>query len=78
MAATQGIYVPYLDFSSLENIDGWFSPKFYFVPRRSRLVSANPVSFLYTVNEHEDNRSFTIVNYNYFIFQKNENVKSCI
>ena len=42
----------------------------FIFPRRSRLVSTNPVSFLYTVNEHEDNRSFTLVNYNYFIFQK--------
>ena len=40
-------------------MDG-LAQKLYFVPRRSRFVSANPVSFPYTVKGHADNRDFTI------------------
>ena len=40
-------------------MDG-LAQKLYFVPRRSRFVSANPVSFPYTVKGHADNREFTI------------------
>ena len=54
-------------------MDG-LAQKLYFVPRRSRFVSANPVSFPYTVKGHADNRDFTIVNQSCFILQKNENV----
>ena len=48
-------------------MDG-LAQKLYFVPRRSRFVSANPVSFPYTVNDHADNRDFTICELKLFHF----------
>ena len=48
-------------------MDG-LAQKLYFVPRRSRFVSANPVSFPYTVKGHADNRDFTICELKLFHF----------
>ena len=74
MAATQGIYVPYLDFSSLENIDGWFSTKTLFVP--DAVVSSPLIHSVFHTQLKVTQIIETVqfVNQSCFILQKNENV----